>query len=272
MYSASDRGLDVLIRKLERLAPLSYAERQAVEGLPLTVRILTARQDIVREGDRPSQCCLMLDGWAYRYKLLGGGGRQILSFHLPGDVPDLQSLHLPVTDHSLCTLTDATVGFLPHEEVHALTARFPRVAALLWRETLIEAGIFRAWMTGMGRRVAYARIAHLFCELYVKLEAVGLADDCRCPIPLTQIDLADALGLTSVHVNRVLQEMRAKRLITLRKRMLVIHDWDGLVAAAEFDPAYLHQGARPLAAAYTASSQPPFPAAVLSLSDAARGC
>jgi CRP-like cAMP-binding protein len=180
--------------------------------------------------------------WACRYKLLSQGRRQILSFHIPGDIGDLQSLHIHTMDHSLCTLTVATVAFIPHESLRELTARLPGVAAILWRNTLIDAGIFREWMIGMGRRSAYERIAHTFCELYLRQQAVGLASEHRCPWPITQVDLGDALGLSNVHVNRVLQEMRGRGLIILRSNTLVIEAWDELRRAAEFDPTYLHLG------------------------------
>jgi CRP-like cAMP-binding protein len=230
----------VLIRKLESIASLSDEERLAIESLPVRVQHLAGRQDIIRDGDKLPQCCLIISGWACRYKLLSAGKRQIFSFHIAGDIPDLQSLHVPAIDHSLATLTTATVAFIPHESIRALAARHPGIASLLWRDTLIDAGIFRAWMVGMGCRSAFERIAHLFCELYLKLQAVGLAEGYRCPLPVTQMDLADALGLTPVHVNRVLKEMRGQSLITLRSRTLVIEAWDELRNAGEFDPGYLH--------------------------------
>jgi CRP-like cAMP-binding protein len=233
-----------LVRKLESIATLTDEERRAIESLPVKVRHLDARQDIVRDGDHPAHCCLVLDGWTCRYKLLSEGKRQIFSFHIPGDIPDLQSLHIHTMDHSLCTITETTVGFIPHESMRDLTARFPGIAAILWRDTLIEAGIFREWMIGMGRRSAFEQVAHLFCELYLKLQAVGLAGSYRCPLPLTQADLGDALGLSNVHVNRVLQEMRAKNLITLRGQTLVLEAWNELVRVSEFDPRYLHLGGR----------------------------
>ena len=118
--------------------------------------------------------------------------------------------------------------------------RFPGLGGALWRDTLVDAAIFREWMIGIGRKTAFGRIAHLFCEMYLKLEAVGLAGDHRCELPITQIEIGDALGLSNVHVNRVLQELRAKGLITLRGRSLVITDWAALSEAGEFDPTYLH--------------------------------
>ncbi|SFM93555.1 Crp/Fnr family transcriptional regulator [Methylobacterium pseudosasicola] len=241
MSSAPDNhAMNCLIRKLESIAPLSDRSRQAIESLPVRIHKLDARRDIVRDGDKPTHCCLIIDGWACRYKLLSQGKRQILSFHIPGDIPDLQSLHTHTMDHSLGTMTEATVAFIPHENLRELTARHPGLAAIFWRDTLIDAGIFRAWLVSMGRRSAFEHVAHLFCELYLKLQAVGLAGNYRCPLPITQADLADALGLTPVHINRVLQEMRGKTLITLRSSTLVIEAWSELLRVSEFDPTYLH--------------------------------
>jgi CRP-like cAMP-binding protein len=240
MLSAPNQhAMAMLVRKLESIALLSVEDRQAIESLPVRIHKLDARQDIVRDGDRPSHCSLIIDGWACRYKLLGDGKRQILSFHVPGDMPDLQSLHVPIMDHSLGTLTKATVALIPHESLRELTAGHPSLAAIFWRDTLIDAGIFREWLVSMGRRSAFEHVAHLFCELYLKLQAVGLAGNYRCPLPITQADLADALGLTPVHVNRVLMEMRGKTLITLRSSTLVIEAWNDLLRIAEFDPTYL---------------------------------
>ncbi|WP_289015456.1 Crp/Fnr family transcriptional regulator [uncultured Methylobacterium sp.] len=147
-------------------------------------------------------------------------------------------------DHSLGTLTPATVAFILHESLRELTGRFPNVMGLLWRTTLIDAAIFREWMTGMGRRDAYGRIAHLLCELYFRLAAVGHASEHRCHLPLTQIELADALGLTSLHVNRMMKELRGRELIALTGSTLVIEAWDAMVRDAEFDATYLHLAKR----------------------------
>ncbi|MER2265270.1 Crp/Fnr family transcriptional regulator [Methylobacterium oxalidis] len=241
MSSAPDtHSLNMLVRRLESIAKLSEEERQAILSLPVKTRVLKAGHDVVREGDRPSQCCLILDGWACRYKLIDGGRRQILSFHIPGDIPDLQSLHIHTMDHSVVTLTQASLALLAHENLLDLIERYPRLGAIFWRETLIDAAIFREWMTGMGRRTAFERLAHLFCELYLRLQAVGLARSYRSAFPITQTDLGDALGLSNVHVNRVLKEMREQGLVTLRSSTLVIEKWDELVGACGFDPMYLH--------------------------------
>jgi CRP-like cAMP-binding protein len=155
--AAAADTLDPLVRKLESIAPLSDEERQAIVGLPMMVRNLKADQDIVRDQDRPSQCCLILEGFACRYKVIEGGKRQIFSFHIPGDIPDLQSLHLDIMDHSLGTIVASKVAFIPHEMVRAFIRAHPRIGDVFWRDTLIDAAIFREWMAGLGRREAYAR-------------------------------------------------------------------------------------------------------------------
>jgi CRP-like cAMP-binding protein len=239
VVSAAEQSLGVLIRKLESIAPLSPEERQALARLPFTVRMLSPGQDIVREGDRTTQCCLVVQGWTGRYRLLTRGRRQIFSFHIPGDIPDLESLHRPVMDHSVASLTKTMVALIPHENLRELTASHPGLASAFWRSTLVDGAIFRAWMLGLGRRSAFEHMAHLFCELYLKLRAVGLAGDGRYPLPITQVDLGDALGLSNVHVNRVLQVLRGQKLISLHSSTLVIEDWAALVRISEFDPAYL---------------------------------
>lgn len=233
-------ALEALIRKLESTSILTGEERQAIRRLPATIRLVAAGQDLVEDGEQPAQCGLLVEGWSYRYKLFAEGRRQILSFHIAGDTPDLQSLHLSTLDHGVAALTPCTFALIPHESLRRLTGEFSNVAALLWRETLVDAAIFRTWIAAMGRRSAYGRIAHLFCELYLRQEAVGLAPDLRYLMPLRHADLADVAGLTTVHVSRVLKALRSDGLISFDRRHLVIEDWQRLYQAAEFDPAYLH--------------------------------
>ena len=230
-----------LLMKLESIAELSQEDKAAVVALPMSIRSLPADSDIVSDGERPSECCLVLEGFACRYKLLSDGKRQILSFHTPGDIPDLQSLHLKVMDHSLGTLVPSRVAFIPHQSVSDLTRYYPRVAAAFWRDTLIDAAIFREWMVGLGRRSAYQRIAHLICEMAMRFKAVGLTTDHTYNLPVTQAELGDALGLSTVHVNRVIQQLRSEGLITFESRKVTALDWEGLKRAGDFDPTYLHQ-------------------------------
>jgi CRP-like cAMP-binding protein len=229
-----------LIRKLESIFTLNDDERQALEKLPMQAVSIRADQDIVREGDRPSRSCLILSGFACIYKVTPTGKRQIVSFTIPGDIPDLQSLHLRVLDNSISTISPCSVGFITHEALRDVCERFPRITAAFWRQTLIDAAILREWVMNVGRREAYSRIAHVMCELLVRLRALGLAGDRFCDLPITQGEFADAIGVTNVHMNRVLQQLRANGLIELSGDRLNILDWDKLKEVGEFDPAYLH--------------------------------
>jgi len=229
-----------LIHKLESILVLSEDEKDVLRKLSGTIKTVGPRQDLVREGDRPHECCLVLEGFVYRYKLTHEGKRQIFSFHIPGDIPDLQSLHIDVMDHSLSSLCATKALFIPHETVSDLMRRCPRIADAFWRDALIDAAVFREWILNLGRREAYGRMAHLLCEFYVRLKAVGLTNGDACDMPFTQAELADATGLSTVHVNRTLQELRGDGLITLRAGSLSVLDWDRLREAGEFEPTYLH--------------------------------
>ncbi len=240
MHSPFRHEYNSLIRKLESIFTLTDDERQALQNLPMQVAMLKDNQDIVREGDRPSRSCLILSGFACVYKMTIHGKRQIVSFVIAGDIPDLQSLHLKVLDNSVSTLSPCRVGFIPHEVLHDLCTRYPRLAAAFWRETLIDAAIFREWVMNVGQREGATRMAHLLCELLVRLKAMGLVEDHTCDLPITQSEFADALGFTTVHVNRVLKEMRAEGLIVIDGTRLTVPDWERLKQVGEFDPTYLH--------------------------------
>jgi CRP-like cAMP-binding protein len=238
ILSSSDKNS--LIRKLESIFDLSEDERQSLENLPMRVTAINADEDIVREGDRPSRCGLLLSGFACTYKVTAQGKRQIVSFNIPGDISDLQSLHLKVLDSSISTMSPCRVGFITHEALRDLCIRHPRIAAALWRGTLIDAAVFREWVVNVGRREGTSRVAHVLCELLVRLRAVGLVEDHACDLPITQTEFADAVGFTTVHVNRILQQLRNDGLIELKGERLFVPDWERLKQAGEFDPAYLH--------------------------------
>ena len=231
---------NLIIRKLESTFRLSDEERAALEALPMQVQAIRADQDIVREGDRPTRCFTVLEGFTATYKMTGDGKRQIHSWHVPGDIPDLQSLHLRVLDFSIGTLTPCRVGFIQHEPLRELCRRQPHIMEAFWRETLVDAAIFREWITNVGRREAYNRMAHILCEWVLRLRAVGLVEDHTCDLPMTQTELADATGISTVHVNRVLQELRGNGLIVLRGNRLEVPDWEQLKQVGDFDPTYLH--------------------------------
>lgn len=228
-----------LVVKLATLAPLTPEDRADLAALAENSREMGARRNIIREGDRPDHIHLIVDGWACRYKLLPDGARQITAFLIPGDFCDLHVGVLAEMDHSIVTLTAARVAFVERGRMEALTQR-PTLARAFWWATLVDEAVLRAWIVNAGRRDAQEAIGHLMCELYVRMHNVGLANDHGFELPLTQEDIADALGLTPVHVNRVLQRMRAAGLISLKAGRLTIHDYRRLQEASGFNPNYLH--------------------------------
>lgn len=229
-----------LVTALELIGALTADDRAALTAVPLRFLETPAGEDLVREGERPTESCLLLSGILCRYKTVFDGRRQILSFHLPGEIPDLQSLYLERMDHSLGAITPVRVGFIAHHVIDALYKERPTLGAAMWRATLVDASIFREWLAGVGRRSAAQRMAHLFCELCLRMRMLGLAHDGEFEMPLTQPELADALGLTPVHVSRTLTLLRAEGLVELKERKIAILDWKALAAFADFDPTYLH--------------------------------
>lgn len=229
-----------LIRKLENFAPLCGDDKRALDALMAReVRRYGAHEDIIHDGDRPDRVHVVLDGFACRYKMLEDGRRQITAFFVPGDFCDLHVFILRTMDHSIGALTPCTVSLVPREAVLGLLDR-PSLARALWWATLVDEAVLREWVVSVGRRDARERVGHVLCELHMRLRAVGLADGGACELPLTQVELADALGLSGVHVNRTLQELRAEGLIELRGKRLMILDAARLRRAARFDPNYLH--------------------------------
>jgi CRP-like cAMP-binding protein len=229
-----------LIRQLDTIIELTDEDRAALLALPLRVKDVAENQDIVRQGDKPTESCLVIEGMVCRYKTVADGRRQIVSLHFPGDVPDLQSLQLETMDHSLCALTPARIGFIPHEAIRSAMDRHDGVRAALVKHMLVDASIFRQWLTNVGRRSALQRVACLLCECCVRSHALGIAEQDTFKLPLTQSEIGDATGLSNVHVNRVLQTLRRRRLIRSAGASHVILDWGQLCEAADFDPAYLH--------------------------------
>ncbi len=230
----------LLIRKLDRLAQLDDADRQALAALPFRTEIAPAGHYLVREGDDTVDCCLLVEGYACRHKKSSNGSRQIVSFHLAGDMLDLQHLLLAKADHNVQTITDAKIAWIPATALKALSKARPAIGEALWHDTLIDASIFREWVLNVGQRDAKARIAHMLCEFAVRRQAAGLGDPERFDLPMTQEHIADATGLTPVHVNRTLKALGAAGLIDRKKRNVAIADWERMRRAADFDPTYLH--------------------------------
>jgi CRP-like cAMP-binding protein len=243
---ATEAATDVLApltRKLARLADLDSRDAVALGSLVHKVESARAGQYLVREGGAATTCCLLIEGYACRHKLAANGARQIVSFHLPGDLLDLQHLLLSVADHNVQMVTAGRVAWIAHAELRRLARERPRIGDALWRDTLIDASIFREWVLNVGRRDAKSRIAHMLCEFSARREAAGLGSAESFDLPMTQEEIADATGLTGVHVNRMLRALEEAGVIERTRRRVRIVDWAGMREIADFDPAYLHAAA-----------------------------
>lgn len=240
---------DRVLRKLDRFATLTADERTALVQSMSGERQFSAREDIIHER-RPTEGAFAIhDGFACRYKLLPDGRRQIVGFLLPGDLCDMRVFLLKRMDHSIGAVSPVTASVIPHAAMIGLLDRYPKLTRALWWTTVVEDSITREWVVNVGHRTAFQRVAHLFCEVFWRLEAIGLTRDNTCRFPLTQIELGDTLALSSVHVNRTLMYMRRANMVRLQGGQLELLDRDGLQLAAGFDPNYLHlDGANPVAA------------------------
>lgn len=239
-----------LLRKLELRAPLDEADRCAVLALPSRVQKVEPSVYLVREGDRPDHSCVLLRGFALRHKVTEAGERQIICFHLDGDFLDLEASLLNIADHNVQTLSRCEVAFIPRSAMRELISSRPKVGMALWVDTLIDASIYREWVVNVGKREGFQRVAHLLCEFGRRLEVAGLATSRAYDLPMTQEQLADATGMSLVHVNRVLKRLSAEHLIKRKKRFVSIPDWERLRSVAGFSELYLHldqvvRGSRP---------------------------
>ncbi|MDQ3139107.1 MAG: Crp/Fnr family transcriptional regulator [Pseudomonadota bacterium] len=227
------------VQKLKSLVDLTAADVAALEVATSQTRTYAPRQDLIREGDRPGPVFVVLDGWACRYKMLPNGARQITAFLLPGDACDLHVGMLREMDHSLQAITLADVALIPGEEMDAMMEAHPGIARAMYEAQLIDEGTLRAWIVSMGRRSSIARVAHLMCELYLRIQSSDGGE--AAALPISQVVLADALGMTPVHVNRVLRELRLAGAMALRRGSLTVIDPLKLVKIAGFDENYLHR-------------------------------
>ncbi len=228
---------------------MASSDQAALLALPFREVKLRPQEYMVREGDRPQHSCLMISGFSVRHKIAGNGGRQIFSIHMKGDLADLQNSLLGMADHNLQALTHVEAALIPVEAVQEIAFTRPAIGRAMWYETLVDASIFREWTLNVGRRDARTRAAHLLCEFALRLEVAGLGERCSYELPMTQEQLADAMGLTSVHTNRTLMGLGENGLISRTQRSVTINDWPGLMQVGDFDPAYLHLGGDPRAAA-----------------------
>lgn len=240
-------ALEAMVRKLHQWHPLDAEDQDALRALPFRMTTLRPHEYIVREGDQPRNSCLMVSGFSVRHKVAGNGGRQIFSIHMKGDLADLQNSLLGTADHNLQTLTDAQAAMIPVEAIQEIAFTRPAVGRAMWHETLVDGSIFREWTLNVGRRDARTRMAHLLCEFALRLEQAGLGTRSHYELPMSQEQLADALGLTSVHTNRTLMLLGEEGLIKRQKRAVEIIDWGRLSKEADFSPAYLHLNDTPRA-------------------------
>jgi len=229
-----------LVQRLEQLAPLTFEERRALVDAVSVEKEFPRGSEIVKQGSEPTVSCFLLDGFAGQNTYLSGGREQITAIRIPGDFVDLHSFLLAGMDHSIVALSDCRVGLVPHTNLKAITDDHPHLTRVLWLITLIDGAIHRAWVAAIGRRTAEQHLAHLVCELYVRLSRAGLVEGSAFTLPMTQSDMANALGLSSVHVNRVTMELRRNGLISWRHRVMEIPDFEKLADFADFDPTYLN--------------------------------
>lgn len=232
--------IERLLRKLNARDPISPEEEAALRGLISTVEEVPAKKVLVARGEPLRRSMLLLEGLVCRFRDLRSGRRQISALHLPGDVPDLHGYTLRYLDHDVMALARSKVAYVPHERLDRLTEDFPRLTRLLWFLTNLDAAMHREWEVSLGQRSGPAKAAHLFCELHTRFEVLGLVEDRGFPLPMSQTELGECLGLTFVHTNRVLRTLRERGLADFRNRMVTIHDMAELKALAEFDPAYLY--------------------------------
>jgi len=242
--------INAFVRKLSGLADLAEDDVATLIASTSQVRQFAARRDLIREGDRPGPVFVVLSGWACRYKILPSGTRQVTSFMLPGDSCDLHIGILDEMDHSIQTITKASIATIPRAVMEDMLDRSPAIGRALYAAQLIDEATLRAWIVSMGRRSSVERVAHLMCELYLRLQGLTGMVSASVELPVSQLLLADALGMTPVHINRVLRGLREAGVMEISRRSLRITDPAGLVQVAGFDENYLHRRLKTIKSIY----------------------
>jgi CRP-like cAMP-binding protein len=229
-----------LIQRLRTTTNAGQDDLRALEGLPFTLRQYRENQAVLNDGDRPSECCVIIEGFCVRSKTIADGKRQILSIHIPGDLPDVQNLHLATMDHDLVALSNCTLAFIAHTTIKELIRIRPPVGDIFWRDTLVDAAVFREWIVNVGQRAAHNRLAHIIVELRERLRVIGRVTGNAFAMPLTQEQIGEALGVTSVHTNRILRQLRLDGVLEFHRGMVRILNEYKLQELAQFDGRYLH--------------------------------
>ncbi|MGJ4930210.1 Crp/Fnr family transcriptional regulator [Bradyrhizobium sp. HKCCYLS2038] len=235
----------IVTNKLKEHSRLSADDLAEIRNFNFVPRELADQEDLIRQGDEPDKSVVVMSGWVARYHLLPGGSRQYLSFHMAGDWPDAQALFLDRMDHAVCAIGPAMVASVAHKEMTRAISRRPALGFAIWRETLIDAAIFREAITNNSARRKPARMAHLFCELFYRARALGHVRGDQLQLPVSLIQLGETLGMAIATVNRTLLELRASRAADFRSGTLSVHNWSRLCALGEFDPNYLHLKKQP---------------------------
>lgn len=229
-----------LFQRLQATTDAEHDDLLALKALPYSLRHFRENQIVVRDGDRPNECCLIVDGFCVRAKTIPDGKRQIMSIHIPGDLPDLQSLQLATMDHDVVALTNCTLAFIGHTALKTLIRSRRTVGDIFWRDTLLDAAVFREWIVNVGQRAAHNRLAHLIVELRERLRLVGRVTGDTFAMPLTQEQLGEAMGVTSVHTNRIIRQLRVDGVLELQRGTVKILSEKKLQELAQFDRRYLH--------------------------------
>jgi CRP-like cAMP-binding protein len=232
--------IDKLIRKLQARHLLEDREIRTLADCIQPRADAKSGDILVRRRDVVNHSTLLVEGLVVRYKDMANGTRQVTAIHVPGDFVDLHSFTLKRLDHSIMAVTPCTLAIAPHERLREVTEQEPRLARILWFSTMLDAAIHREWEVSLGRRTSEQRIAHLFCELLVRFDLVGMVEDGSYPLPMTQADISECLGLTPVHVNRILKPLRDAQLASFHKGRVTIFNRRDLEDLAEFDPTYLY--------------------------------
>ena len=232
--------LQFLVRSLALRDEVTPEEQALIESMTMRRRLLRKGEELVAQHSHPSESCIVLSGFTAREVVLDDGKRQITALHIPGDFVDLHGFTLKRLDHDIITYGPCTVALVPHERLKRVTQEYPHLTRMLWLSTMIDAALHREWELSLGRRDAVSRVAHIFCELEARLDIIGMVQGGSYALPLSQVDLAECLGITSVHVNRVLRQLRDRNILEFSRKRVTIRDRAHLREIAEFDIGYLY--------------------------------
>lgn len=237
--ASQQAALERFLKRILLRSPLTQEERNAILGLTSSTFEVRAQRDFIRPRDKVEHACLVGEGLIGRFDQMAGGARPITAFYIPGDMCDLPSVVMPIAGWGMTALTNSVLYQIAHEDLRRLVVKYPNIAMAFWRDVTVDAAILSKWIANIAQMRALAKVAHLLCELGMRMEAAGLGKRNRYALPLSQAQIADAVGLTSVHVNRVIQELRATGMMTMQDHLIEILDWNEFTELAEFSLRFL---------------------------------